>query len=174
SFTTYFKLPEKHAARDSQGDAEPSADAGDGAYSDGSSPVGSAANNFAKLRGMRVLLAEDNDINQLIAVELLSSVGVDVTTADNGLEAVKALENGEYDVVLMDLQMPEMDGLTATAKIRGNPAHRDLPIIAMTAHAMAGDREVSLKSGMDDHLTKPIDPDMLFEALLRWDRRPVH
>ena len=73
-----------------------------------------------------------------------------------------------YDAVLMDIQMPEIDGLQATVELRGDGRYRDLPIIAMTAHAMAGDREQSLKAGMNDHVTKPIDPDVLFAVLLRW------
>ena len=127
--------------------------------------------DFASLAGMRVLLAEDNPINQIIATELLAAKEVFVDTADSGLEALKALERADYDIVLMDIQMPEMDGLEATAKIRENPRHADLPIIAMTAHAMVGDREISLSGGMNDHLTKPIDPILLYAALRRWDRR---
>ena len=129
--------------------------------------------DFADLRGMRVLLAEDNEINQMIATELLEGKGVEVDVASTGKEALVALEgNKPYDVVLMDIQMPEMDGLTATAHIRDNPEHVHLPIIAMTAHAMVGDREVSLDGGMDDHLTKPIDPLLLYQALRRWGRCP--
>ncbi|MDR1124952.1 MAG: response regulator [Deltaproteobacteria bacterium] len=124
----------------------------------------------ADLQGLRVLLAEDNEINQMIAVELLESRGVLVDAVNNGLEALAALEKNKYDAVLMDIQMPEMDGLTATARIRENPAFRDLPVIAMTAHAMTGDREVSLEGGMNDHLTKPIEPDLLYAALVRWGR----
>ena len=121
---------------------------------------------------MRVLLAEDNDINQMIAGELLAAKGIVVDLAGTGLEALAALESGEYDLVLMDIQMPEMDGLTATARIRANPARAGLPVVAMTAHAMAGDREISLDSGMDDHLTKPIEPRQLYTALRKWGRRP--
>ncbi|MDR3322443.1 MAG: response regulator, partial [Synergistaceae bacterium] len=120
------------------------------------------------LRGLRVLLTEDNEINQMIAMELLSLAGVETTVAGNGQEALDALESGNFDVVLMDIQMPVMDGLTATARIRANTAHKDLPIIAMTAHAMSGDREISLSGGMNDHLTKPIDPNALYAALKRW------
>ena len=124
-----------------------------------------------KLRGMRVLLVEDNEINQMIASELLSSKGVVVGTANNGLEALKALEQSAYDLVLMDIQMPEMDGLEATARIRANPGCRSLPIIALTAHAMPHDRATSLNSGMNEHLTKPIDPDLLYSTLMRWGKR---
>ncbi len=127
--------------------------------------------DFADLRGMRVLLAEDNDINQMIARELLAAKGIVVDVAGTGLEALAALERGKYDLVLMDIQMPEMDGLTATARIRANPAHADMPVVAMTAHAMVGDREISLGGGMDDHLTKPIEPHKLYTALRKWGRR---
>ena len=81
------------------------------------------------------------------------------------------LENNNYDVVLMDIQMPGMDGLSATAKIRENPKYEHLPIIAMTAHAMPGDRELSIEKGMNDHLTKPIDPKLLYLTLKSWDKR---
>ena len=120
------------------------------------------------LAGIRVLLAEDNEINQMIAVDMLEGQGALVNTVGTGLEAIKALQQNDYDVVLMDIQMPEMDGLSATAEIRANPRWEDLPIIAMTAHAMSGDREVSLEAGMDDHLTKPIEPDKMFAAIRRW------
>jgi signal transduction histidine kinase/BarA-like signal transduction histidine kinase len=123
---------------------------------------------FEELQGMRVLLAEDNLINQMIAIELLSVAGIAVTTANTGLEALAALERDTYDLVLMDIQMPEMDGLTATAQIRANPRYKNLPVIAMTAHALTEDRKLSLDSGMNDHLTKPIDPDRLYATLTQW------
>ena len=126
--------------------------------------------DYEDLQGLRVLLAEDNEINQMIAEEFLERKGVLVTTVENGREALEALENKTFDVVLMDIQMPEMDGLTATSELRKNPRHQSLPVIAMTAHAMVGDREVSLGSGMNDHITKPIDPDLLYAALRRWGR----
>ncbi|SBV92119.1 putative Histidine kinase [uncultured delta proteobacterium] len=135
---------------------------------DGSGETGDDAGS---LRGMRVLLAEDNEINQMIAQELLAAKGVVVGTVATGQEALNVLAEESFDLVLMDIQMPEMDGLTATMCIRTNPLHKDLPIIAMTAHAMSGDRETSLKSGMNDHLTKPIDPELLYAALRRWDMR---
>lgn len=124
--------------------------------------------DFKELCGMRVLLAEDNEINQMIAMELLEEKGVVVDAVANGLEVLKSLETNTYDLILMDIQMPEMDGLTATAKIRENPKYKDLPIIAMTAHAMAGDRETSIGKGMDDHLTKPINPQLLYATLKFW------
>jgi two-component system, sensor histidine kinase and response regulator len=124
------------------------------------------------LQGVRVLVVEDNAINQQIATELLKSVGVIVDTADNGRSAITKLASGhEYDVVLMDLQMPEMDGYAATEAIRADPSFTGLPIVAMTAHAMAEERERCLASGMNDHISKPIDPDALFAALARWSGR---
>ena len=123
------------------------------------------------LEGLRVLLAEDNEINKVIAEELLASQGVVVDSVNNGLEALAALHAKTYDLVLMDIQMPEMDGLQATAHIRKDTRFATLPIIAMTAHAMVGDREVSLESGMNDHITKPIDPPHLYAMLRKWDRR---
>ena len=113
-------------------------------------------------------MAEDNDINQLIAVELLKGYGLEVTTANNGLEAVHMAHNTPFDVILMDIQMPEMDGFEATKRIRENSNLAHIPIIAMTAHAMSGDAEKSLAAGMQDHVTKPIDPDVLYSTLLAW------
>src|SRR5262249_47039639 len=126
------------------------------------------------LDGMKVLLAEDNEINQQIAIELLESVGVAVETADNGLEAVEKVRSGAaWDAVLMDLQMPELDGISATQAIRAEERFKDLPIIAMTAHAMVEERERCFAAGMNDHVTKPIEPDVLYQALSRWySRRP--
>ena len=121
------------------------------------------------LDGMNVLLAEDNEINQQIAVELLESVGVSVETADNGRHAVDRVKSGtKYDAVLMDLQMPELDGLSATREIRGDARFKDLPIIAMTAHAMVEERDRCFAAGMNDHVTKPIEPEVLYQALARW------
>ncbi len=125
--------------------------------------------------GVRILLVEDNDINQEIAGELLTQVGVEVTVANNGLEAVEKAEKQEFDLILMDIQMPVMDGLEATRRIRAMPHVRpDLPIIAMTAHALVDDKEKSLEAGMDEHITKPIDPPRLFSTLRHWIKpRPV-
>jgi CheY-like chemotaxis protein/HPt (histidine-containing phosphotransfer) domain-containing protein len=123
----------------------------------------------ANLTGIKALLVEDNEINQLVATELLSSWGVEVVVARNGVEAVALAQNGDFNVILMDIQMPKMDGFTATREIRRLPAKSGkVPIIAMTAHAMAGDREKSLAAGMNDHITKPIDPKLLHAALRRW------
>ncbi len=124
-----------------------------------------------KLRGARILLAEDNEINQQVAVELLTGVGATVEVANNGQEAVEkimAAGTSAYDVVLMDVQMPEMDGYQATAKIRSDPRFAQLPIIAMTAHATIEERQRCLASGMNDHVAKPIDPTALYATLGRY------
>ena len=120
------------------------------------------------IRGAHVLLAEDNKINQQVAQELLGQAGLKVTIADNGKEAVAWLEKETFDAVLMDMQMPEMDGYEATRTIRGMPEFSELPIIAMTANVMTGDREKCLEAGMNDHVAKPIDPDKLFATLVQW------
>jgi two-component system sensor histidine kinase/response regulator len=121
------------------------------------------------LRGVRLLLAEDNEINQQIAVELLESAGATVTVADNGRVALDLLAGGgSFDAVLMDLQMPVMDGMQATALIRADARFAQLPIIAMTAHAMVEERERCLAAGMVDHITKPIDPPAMLQTLARW------
>jgi len=126
----------------------------------------------AKLSGS-ILLAEDNKINQQVAEELLKSFGLEVTIADNGLIAVdnvfqQSANNQHFDLVLMDIQMPELDGIQATHAIRDNQDFQHLPIIAMTAHAMVGDKAKSLAAGMNEHITKPIDPDELYKVLSHW------
>ena len=113
-----------------------------------------------------VLLVEDNDANIQIATELLENAYIDVTLAVNGKKAVELANAKEFDLILMDIQMPEMDGYTATKIIREND--NKTPIVAMTAHAMTGDREKSINAGMNDHITKPINPDELYATLLRW------
>jgi CheY-like chemotaxis protein/HPt (histidine-containing phosphotransfer) domain-containing protein len=128
-----------------------------------------AAEGFpAELDGRRVLLVEDNDVNRDLASELLSDMGIRVTIAVNGREGVDRVITEPFDLVLMDIQMPVMDGLTATKLIRADKRFSKLPILAMTAHAMSGDRERSLHAGMNDHITKPIDPNRLQAALIRW------
>jgi signal transduction histidine kinase/DNA-binding response OmpR family regulator/ABC-type amino acid transport substrate-binding protein len=122
----------------------------------------------AHLKGSKILLAEDNEVNQLVAKRLLKNAGFDVSIANNGLEAVAMVQADSYDLVLMDIQMPEMDGLTATKTIRTLPGFDKLPIVAMTAHAMSGDREMSLAAGMNDHVTKPINLAELYTTLNRW------
>jgi len=123
--------------------------------------------------GARVLLVEDNAINQMVARELLEGFGLKVVVAGNGLEGLAALERDVFDLVLMDVQMPGIDGYETSRRIRKVEANNDLPVVALTAHAMAGDREKSLDAEMDDHLTKPIDPDELFDVLVKWIN-PVH
>jgi PAS domain S-box-containing protein len=120
------------------------------------------------IREARILLVEDNDINQQVAMEILKGNDLTVDLAVNGKEAVEAVKQTHYDAVLMDVQMPVMDGYTATREIRRDYSAEQLPIIAMTAHAMAGDEEKSLKAGMNGHVTKPIDPDHLFATLVKW------
>ncbi len=126
------------------------------------------------IQGAHVLLVEDNEINQQVASEILQGAGLKVSLATNGQEAVNAIQENEYDAVLMDVQMPVMDGYTATKTIRkweGGMRNKDkapIPIIAMTAHAMAGDAEKSIAVGMSDHITKPIDPGQLFATLRKW------
>ncbi len=128
-----------------------------------------AAGGFpAELVGRRVLLVEDNDVNRDLASELLSDLGIQVTIAVNGREGVDRVVAEPFDLVLMDIQMPVMDGLTATRLIRADKRFGKLPILAMTAHAMSGDRERSMNAGMNDHITKPIDPNRLQAALIRW------
>ncbi len=126
-------------------------------------------------QGIRVLLVEDNELNQQVATELLESAGAIVTVAGNGRIAVDLLRDGPqppvFDIVLMDLQMPEMDGFTATRQLRADSRFNDLPILAMTAHALVEERERCLQAGMNGHVTKPIDPDALFAALAQWTKR---
>ncbi|MBF0192157.1 MAG: response regulator [Magnetococcales bacterium] len=122
----------------------------------------------ASLAGARLLLAEDNEINQQVAMELLEQAGITVVVANNGLEAVNLVGREHFDAILMDLQMPIMDGLTATRRIRKEKSAQLLPIIAMTANAMAGDREKCLDAGMNDHIAKPVEPDEMYATLARW------
>jgi signal transduction histidine kinase/CheY-like chemotaxis protein len=127
-----------------------------------------------RLRGARILLTEDNEINQQIAIELLESAGAAVTVANNGREAVDILsrstQDPPFDIVLMDLQMPEMDGYQATTKIRSESRFVNLPIVAMTAHATIEERQRCLAAGMNDHIAKPIDPVGLLETVGRYYR----
>ncbi len=119
-------------------------------------------------RGARILLVDDNSINQEVAAEFLQAVGMEVRIADNGRACLEMLEREAFDLVLMDIQMPEMDGLEATRRIRRQARFNHLPIIAMTAHAMTGDRDKSLAAGMNDHITKPIDQKILYQTLKQW------
>jgi CheY-like chemotaxis protein len=160
---------------------------------------GQEAETLKHIQGAQLLLVEDNEINQQVAQEILEGAGLNVALAINGQEAVNAVKENEYDAVLMDVQMPVMDGYTATRKIREweggmrkaeggrqmtddrgqktenrnqasnlQPPTSNIPIIAMTAHAMAGDEDKSLEAGMNGHVAKPIDPDQLFSTLQKW------
>ncbi|RCU45278.1 response regulator [Corallincola holothuriorum] len=120
------------------------------------------------LRGAHILLVEDNEMNQELAVELLLSNGLSVEVADDGQQALDKLAKGQFDGVLMDCQMPVMDGYAATRKLRENSAWKDLPVLAMTANAMAGDREKVLAAGMNDHIAKPINVREMFAIMAKW------
>jgi two-component system, sensor histidine kinase and response regulator len=121
-----------------------------------------------RTRGARVLLVEDNEINQEVAIGLLDAAEVRIDVAENGEDAVRMVHEHDYDILLMDMQMPVMDGLEATRVIRSDLRFGNLPIVAMTSNAMEADREACIKAGMNDHIAKPIDPDQLFDVLLRW------
>jgi signal transduction histidine kinase/DNA-binding response OmpR family regulator len=123
---------------------------------------------------VRVLLAEDNAVNQEIALAMLEGTDHDVTVAENGLEALSAIEKGEFDVVLMDCQMPKMDGFEATRMLRLHELEMGrsrMPVIAMTANALSGDRERCIKVGMDDYVSKPVRREVLLATLARWTQR---
>ena len=137
--------------------------------------LGSALSG-SRLDGLRVLLTEDNEINQQIAVELLQAAGASVEVACDGracLDKLEAAAPGTFHLVLMDLQMPVMDGHQATLAIREDARHRNLPIIAMTAHAMVEERQRCLDEGMDDHISKPVDPEVLYATLRKWGARHI-
>ncbi|MBY0463472.1 MAG: PAS domain S-box protein [Burkholderiales bacterium] len=119
-------------------------------------------------QGLRVLLAEDNPLNQEVAIDLLQHVGLTVDLAADGLQAVQLAGQYAYDLILMDLQMPNMDGITATQRIRALPLHASTPILAMTANAFDDDRDACLAAGMNDHVAKPVSPAVLYGALVRW------
>ena len=124
------------------------------------------------IQGAQVLLVEDNAINQEVAVAMLEQAGLVVSIAHNGKEAIRKVSESEYDCLLMDIQMPDLDGLETTRRIRQQDRFQSLPIIAMTANAMAGDRDRCLAEGMNDYVTKPIDPNKLFSTLRHWIKRP--
>ncbi|MDM4767889.1 response regulator [Pelomonas sp. SE-A7] len=124
---------------------------------------------LARVRGRRVLLVEDNDINQMLACDLLRDIGgVEVQVAQHGAEALERLASEPFDLVLMDVQMPVMDGLEATRRLRAQPDWQALPVIAMTAQAIPADLERCRAAGMNDHLPKPVRPDELFRLMARW------
>ncbi|MEW5719800.1 MAG: response regulator, partial [Chloroflexota bacterium] len=125
-------------------------------------------------KGIRVLLVEDNVVNQQVAVFMLQARGYQVDVVGNGSEALDGLARASYDLVLMDCQMPEMDGFEATAQIRQREGSaRHTPIIALTAHALRGEREQCIAVGMDDYIAKPISPDVLYATLRRWLPRSI-
>jgi CheY-like chemotaxis protein len=124
--------------------------------------------DLPRLDGARILLAEDNANNREVALDFMAAARMQVDVAFNGMQAVRMAREGDYDLVLMDIQMPELDGLGAAREIRRDARLRTLPIVAMTAHALPSDRVKSLDAGMNDHVTKPIDPDLLFCSLLKW------
>jgi len=125
--------------------------------------------NVSILANKRILLVEDNPINQMIVKELLKSYGVLITIAQDGVQALSAVANNPpYDLVLMDIQMPNMDGYETTGHLRARPDYQDLPVIAMTAHALAEDREKCLQAGMNDYLAKPIKIELLLTTVIKW------
>ena len=130
--------------------------------------LGEAERALRQRAPAQLLLVEDNIINQEVARELLETVGIEPEIADDGQIAVDKARTQAYDLILMDVQMPVMDGLEATRAIRQIPAHRDTPIVAMTANAFDEDRDACLRAGMHDHIVKPVDPEKLYQTLLKW------
>jgi len=133
-----------------------------------------STSSIPDLSGFSVLVVEDNAINQQVAEEILARAGIKVFVAGSALAAIKIVETKPLDLILMDLQMPDMDGFQATHIIRDRLQQKNLPIIAMTAHAMTGDRERCLEAGMNEHLAKPVDPDALYTTLDHWLTRTTN
>ena len=131
-------------------------------------PIAQTSPESGMFGGARALLVEDNELNQEVATALLNDVGLEVEVACNGRVAVDMAQAARYDVILMDMQMPVLDGLSATREIRQLPGLDQVPIIAMTANALAADRERCIEAGMNDHVAKPIDPELLVRALQQW------
>jgi two-component system sensor histidine kinase/response regulator len=132
--------------------------------------LSSLINELKIIYGSSILVVEDNELNQEVALGLLSDEGFNVDIANDGKEAIYMINNKYYDIVLMDMQMPVMDGVSATIEIRKDPQFIHLPIVAMTANAMPQDKENCKNAGMNDYISKPIDPEELFRALLKWIR----
>jgi polar amino acid transport system substrate-binding protein len=122
----------------------------------------------------RILIVEDNATNQRVVEGLLGKRGHQTSVVNHGREAIEALERGDFDLVLMDVQMPVLDGLEATRIIRRNPRWHSLPIVGLTAHAMAGDREQCLAAGMNDYLAKPVRPPALLETVIKYTTPAAH
>jgi signal transduction histidine kinase/DNA-binding response OmpR family regulator len=132
-----------------------------------------AFDQLASIKGARILLVEDNDLNQEVGLELLRDAGFNVDLAENGQIALDKIRTIDYNIVLMDIQMPVMDGLKATQEIRKDARFKDLPVVAMTANSLQRDRDRCIAVGMNDHIAKPIEPEDLWKALLKWVS-PLH